>query len=118
MYELRCLHQTYASLLGLRQDFTQSLERRRMRMSDRDGFALFPGPTQRQFDLFAHCRDFRQIVEERHVAECGANAKVLRRFDEARRERRAWAIGAVALALLAIWAAWKLTAWIRRTKTA
>ena len=45
------------------------------------------------------------------------SAKVLRRFDEARRERRAWVIGGTVLALLLLWAAWKFAVWMRRRRT-
>jgi hypothetical protein len=44
------------------------------------------------------------------------SAKVVRRFDEARRERRAWAIGGTLLVLLAGGAAWRVVRWIRRRR--
>ena len=44
------------------------------------------------------------------------SAKVLRRFDEARRERRAWAIAGMLLLLVAGGCAWKLATWLRQRK--
>jgi len=39
------------------------------------------------------------------------SAKVLRRFEEARRERRAWLLGGALLILLLVWAGWRLLKW-------
>jgi hypothetical protein len=45
------------------------------------------------------------------------SAKVLRRFDEARRERRAWKLGAALAILLAVWVGWRLARLFRRAPT-
>jgi len=44
------------------------------------------------------------------------SAKVLRRFDEARRERRAWRIAGIFCLLLVAWTGWKLLRYLRRGK--
>jgi len=45
------------------------------------------------------------------------SAKVLRRFEEARRERRAWDLSAAIAILLAAWVGWRLARSIRRSRT-
>ena len=42
------------------------------------------------------------------------SAKVLRRFDEARRERRAWNIGGATMLLLVGWLIWRTVKFFRR----
>jgi hypothetical protein len=44
------------------------------------------------------------------------SAKALRRFQEARRERRAWRLGGVVLMLVAMWIGWWCVTWKRRSK--
>jgi hypothetical protein len=41
------------------------------------------------------------------------SAKVLRRFEEARRERRGWLVAGMALLVVFTWTAWKLRAIVR-----
>jgi hypothetical protein len=44
------------------------------------------------------------------------SAKVLRRFEEARRERRAWWVAGGLLTLLLVWSGWKGATWLRRSR--
>jgi len=41
------------------------------------------------------------------------SAKVLRRFDEARRERRAWKIGGATALLVLVWLGWSAAKFLR-----
>src|SRR5438876_830811 len=78
--EFRGGYQANALRLSLRQDFAKSLECCGMRMADGHGFALFARASQRQFEFLADGRHLGDVVEERDIAEGGANSKVLRRL--------------------------------------
>ena len=44
------------------------------------------------------------------------SAKVLRRFEEARRERRAWLLAGVLLLVVCMWTAWMWGRWMVRVR--
>ena len=48
-----------------------------MGVADGDGFAFFARAAERQFELFAHCGNFGDIIEERNIAKAGAHAVAL-----------------------------------------
>lgn len=73
-------HQADALCLRLWQNFAQSLERCRVRVADRDGFAFFACAAQGQLKLFPDGGHFGDIIEERDVSKGGAHAKILRGF--------------------------------------
>jgi hypothetical protein len=57
---------------------------------------------------------------ERRIQTMGLSdtesAKVLRRFDEARRERRAWKIGGAAVLLIIAWSGWRTVKFLSRKR--
>lgn len=68
------------------------------------------------YESFPDAMNVADRVEQR-IRTMGLNdtesAKVLRRFDEARRERRAWKIGGVSVLLLVTWLGWRLVRRLR-----
>jgi len=62
MNEFRGEHEADTTRLSLRHNLVERLQRRRMRVPDRDAFALFDGFAQCQPKLLAHLRYLRHII--------------------------------------------------------
>src|ERR1700687_1491446 len=77
VHQFRDEDQSHPFGLGLRQNFAKGLQRCGMRMPDGDGFALFVRAAQGALQLLADGSDFRDIIQERHVAEAGGYAQAL-----------------------------------------
>src|SRR5205807_10392138 len=80
---------------------------------------LFSFPTRRSSDLFPDAMKLADRVEAR-VKAMGLtdteSAKVLRRFEEARRERRAWLVAGGTLLAAIVVAGWIGARWVRRSE--
>jgi len=73
------------------------------------------------WDSFPNAMTVADRVQER-IKAMGLtdteSAKVLRRFEEARRERRAWVALGCILAAVLVWTAWKCVKWVARVRRA
>ena len=93
------MDQLHALRLHLRQHFAEYLQCFRVGMADGNGFALFPGAVNGQFQLASNGAGFLHIIEERHVAEGARHAIVFSSVEgDCRRARAAIDEEKVALA--------------------